>query len=79
MTNDTVKRMANYEHLTFLDISYATDVTDEGLNAFHGKTLPISQLYINGLTQVSNEGVTNIIASCFETLKILEAALLSQE
>lgn len=34
--------MANYENLTFLDISYAIEVTDDGLNAFKGKSLPIS-------------------------------------
>ena len=41
MNNEVVKRIANYPNLIFLDISYAVEVTDEGLNAFKDKTIPI--------------------------------------
>jgi len=38
-----VKAIANVEstELEFIDISYAKLVTDEGLNAFEGKSFPI--------------------------------------
>ncbi len=71
--------MANFHGLTFLDISYAIHVTDAGLHAFHEVTLPISKLFVNGLTSITAAGLSELLNSCKQTLKILEASLMNQE
>ena len=64
--------------MTFLDISYATQVTDDGLCNFKGQTLPITKLFVNGLTAITAIGLTDLVASCVDTLKVLEAGLMEQ-
>jgi hypothetical protein len=62
--------------LNFLDISYATEITDEGLSYFKEKVLPIGKLYVNGLTGITAAGLSEIIGTCKETLKVIEATLM---
>lgn len=58
-------RIANLDHgLSFLDISHAEFITDEGLQYFKDKSLPISKLFINGLISVSSSGLNDLIGSC---------------
>ena len=57
-----MKKIANLEsQVTFLDISFNTEITDEGLLAFNEKSLPLEKLYVNGLTQISHLGLNAII------------------
>jgi len=70
-------RIANFEDLNFLDVSYAVNVTDAGLLAFKDKTIPISKLFVNGLTSITSAGLYEIINCCKDTLKILEAGLMN--
>ena len=70
-------RIASLEHgLSFLDISYAEFVTDEGLSHFKGKNLPITKLFVNGLIGISSVGLGDLISACQENLKVLEASLM---
>jgi len=64
-------------YLTFLDISYADQVTDEGLASFREKEIPISKLMVNGLVNISSIGLHDIVSSCKDTLRILEASLMN--
>jgi len=81
ITDDTLKGIANLEEskLTFLDISYCKQVTDDGFTAFEGKTHPITHLVLNSLANVSSNGLQFIVASCTKTLRVFEAALNDQE
>ena len=65
--------------LNFLDISYAVEVTDEGMMHFKDKTLPITKLFVNGLTGITGVGLQELINSCKETVKMVEIALMDQE
>jgi len=53
------------EGLTFLDISYAIKVTDEGMAHFKEKILPISKLFVNGLTGITHVGMTDLLHACY--------------
>ena len=65
--------------LVFLDISYAKNVTDEGIKHFEGKTFPcFNSLSINGVTGISSVGLKTWLKSFSETLLDLEAALCDQ-
>jgi len=66
--------------LVFLDISYAKNVTDEGIKHFEGKTFPqFNSLMINGVTGITSVGLKSWL-KCFTTgLLDLEAALCDQE
>jgi hypothetical protein len=59
ITNNVVKAIANLENttLTYLDISLSKLITDEGLQYFEGKTLPIEYLNIHGLSAVTGAGL----------------------
>ena len=60
--------------LTHLDISYCNHVTDKGLNCFSGKTIPLESLNLNGLRQVSSQGIATLVATCTKTLESFEAS-----
>lgn len=71
---------APMQQLNFIDISYAKEVTDEGLNAF--MNLPnngITHLCLNGVTGVTGKGLYEIINSCKDTLTIYESAQMDQD
>lgn len=70
-------RIANLHNLTFLDISYANHVSDHGLSYFKEKHRPISKLFVNGLTSITSSGLIDIISTCKESLRILEATLMN--
>lgn len=73
ITDNSVTEIANLGHyeeneksddvfvpsdkLNFLDISYAKQLTDEGLNAFKDKTIPLTHLCVNGLSMVTGAGL----------------------
>ena len=67
------------ETLVFLDISYAKNVTDEGIKHFEGKTFPhFNSLYINGVTGISGVGLNQWLRSFTLSLIDLEAACCDQ-
>lgn len=73
-----MQRIANLESgLTFLDVSYATEVTDEGLFYFKDKVLPLTKLFVNGLASITSKGLSDLLNSCKDTLRILESALMN--
>lgn len=78
VNNEIVQRIANLEHdLQFLDISFATNVTDDGMAHFKGKHHPIEKLFVNGMTGITAQGLNDLIATCTHTLKIFEASLMN--
>lgn len=79
INDEVVQRIAKLDGLTFLDMSYATQVTDHGMSYFKDKNLPISKLFVNGLTSISTHGLSDLLSSCKDTLKLFEAALMNQE
>lgn len=81
ITDESVKALANLENttLSYLDIGYAKLVTDEGLNAFEGKTFPLTHLNISGLTSASSLGLYHPIYAARKTLKFLNCSLHDQE
>jgi hypothetical protein len=54
--------------LTYLNIGFGKLITDEGLNAFEGKTFPIETLIMSGCTGISGAGLLHPITACKETL-----------
>jgi hypothetical protein len=68
--------ISKMKDLYFLDISYAKQVTDEGLAHFADKNLPIEHLCVNGVANISSAGLANLIDCCTETLIELEASML---
>jgi len=70
ITDDTVTKIANLESdkLHFLDISFAKKVTDEGLQAFKGKTFPLTHICLNGMTSVTGAGLYHPISACSSTV-----------
>jgi hypothetical protein len=79
VTDEIVTRIAHLETLTFLDISFANQVTDHSLAAFKEKEHSITKLFINGLIGATAIGVADLINCCHHTLKVFEAALMPQE
>ncbi len=63
-------------NLTFLDISFAKQITDEGLTHFKERKLPIKKLFVNGMISISSAGLSDLINTCQSTLKIFEAGLM---
>jgi len=59
-----------------LDISFASKVTDAGLKAFEGKKSPIEFLSMNGVSNISSEGLSWAIDAVSENIRELEAAML---
>jgi len=79
VTDDIVTILANrFPHLYFLDISFASKVTDAGLKAFEGKKSPIEFLSLNGVSNISSEGLGWVIDAVSENVRELEAAMLMQ-
>ena len=79
MTDNVVTFIANkFPHLYFLDISFATKVTDAGLKAFEGKKLPIEFLSVNGVSGISSEGLTWLVEAVSDCVRELECAMLMQ-
>jgi len=63
--NYVIEKIASLEHgLTFLDISFSTHVTDEGFAHFKNKILPLTKLFINGLSSISSQSVVDILNTC---------------
>ena len=75
--NEVMTNIANHlqETLGFLDISYCTMVTDEGLAPFKDKTYPLDSLIINGCTGVSGPALKQLLHSFKDNLLDFEAAL----
>jgi len=62
VTNEILDRIASLKSgVTFLDISWANRVTDEGLTHFENKTLNIQHLNVNGLTGISSKGLGKLL------------------
>ena len=78
ITDKSVTELANSENdrLQFLDISYAKNLTDEGLNAFKDKTLPLTHLCVNGLSMVTGAGLQWPILAAQHTLVCYHGALM---
>ena len=64
ITDNVIDLWVQATNLTFLDISYAKQVTDDGMACFKDKVLPIKKLFVNGLTGISAVGLTELINSC---------------
>ena len=79
ITDNIIDLIAWTPNLTFLDISFAKNVTDDGMHHFKDRTLPIKKLFINGLTSLSALGLSEILQACQKSVRILEAAFLDQE
>ena len=63
------------DSISFLDISYCTKVTDEGLAPFKDKTYPLDSLIINGCTGISGPALKQLLHSFKDNLLDFEAAL----
>lgn len=63
------------ETLELLDVSFCKKITDEGLAAFTGKTMPLDSLMINGCNGISGPGVKQFLHSFKDTLLDFEASL----
>lgn len=59
IVDDVLKALANLETgiLEVLNISYCKQVTDEGLQAFENKVLPMTRLCLSGLIAVTGKGL----------------------
>lgn len=66
-------------NLTFLDISYAKKITDQGLVHFADKKLPLTSLVINGLSSITVAGFSALLTCCSTSLLDLECAFLDQD
>lgn len=76
LDDTSVRLLSNMKNLTFLDISYAKRVTDQGLVHFSDKKLPLETLIINGLSSISIAGLSAMLNCCTNSLLDLEAAFL---
>jgi hypothetical protein len=63
-------------NLTFLDISHARFLTDEGAHHFRERKLPLKKLFVNGLTGLTGHGLADIIGACTGTLRIFEGGYM---
>jgi len=81
ITDKSVTELANSgnDRLQFLDISYAKQLTDEGLNAFKDKIFPLTHLCVNGLSMVTGAGLQWPIWAAQHTLVCYHGALMDQE
>lgn len=67
-------------NIEILDISSCSNVTNTGMMAF-AEAKPeqfFTELYLGGLTQVTNAGFASIISTCTKTLVLLNMSLNSQ-
>lgn len=76
ISNEVLDLLAWTSNLTFLDISFAKNVTDDGLLHFKERTLPLKKLFINGMIGATGLGLGEVINSCKSTLRICEAGYL---
>lgn len=77
INDSTLKSItSNCKQLSSLDISYCKDLTDEGLDALAQSKQSYQELLINGLGNISSIGVIGILRNSYDTLKILEMALM---
>lgn len=72
-------KLAWTPNLSFLDITFASQITDEGMAYFKERKLPVKKLFVTGMTGISANGLSDILNSCRETVRVLDAALLDQE
>ena len=70
MTDITIAKIANIQEskLTLLDISYCKRVTDKGMMEFEGKKIPITHLFVKGLSSTTSLGFYHLILAATETL-----------
>lgn len=68
--------VSNLNRLSFIDVSFCTQITDEGLKPFEGKKFDLVTIVVNGLPKISSVGLAQLLGSCTETLVELEAALM---
>jgi hypothetical protein len=73
--------LANIEDpkISYLNLSYAKMITDEGLNAFEGKEFPIENLILTGLTGVTGKGLYHPIMDCRASIRDYSGGLMDQE
>lgn len=62
--DEVVRKITLLEGLKFLDISYASEVTDEGMIHFKDKLFPITKLILSGLTGITSAGLSYAISTC---------------
>lgn len=79
VTNEVMDLLAWTPNLTFLDISHARHLTDEGAHYFKERALPIKKLFVNGLTSLTGSGLADMIQACTATLRIFEGGYMDQE
>lgn len=70
INNESMIAIANLsgQKLELLDVSYSKLLTDDGLAAFEGKTLPLKHLSFNGCTGLSGKGLYHPIYAGRNTL-----------
>ncbi len=82
VTDKGVRKMVELSRcqMELLDLSYCTQLTDEGLIAFKedNEEQIMYELYLNGLENVTNTGFSSIISSCDKTLRLLHMAINGQ-
>lgn len=72
-------KISSLNQLTFLDISYAKQLTDNGLICFKDKqSWGLQTLIINGVSGISSQGLGMLIQSCSPTLQEFEGSCLDQ-
>ena len=66
--------------LDILDINYCNKLTDEGISAFQkeNEEQGFKELYLCGLTSVTNAGFASILSTCGKPLTLLHMALNDQ-
>lgn len=78
--DDTALRLiSGCPNLSFLDVSFAKQITDAGLVHFSDKALPIDTLVVSGCTGMSSAGMTALLNCCTQTLVDFEMQYLDQE
>jgi hypothetical protein len=73
LKDKSMKEIIKYgENLEFLDISYCTELTDEGFEGILEKELKIKDLFINGLIGITNVSLNAIFKVLNKSLQTLE-------
>lgn len=82
ITDTSLKHLVDQSRckMEILDINYCDRLTDEGISAFkeESESQIFRELYLNGLTKVTNAGFSSIISTCEKTLILLHMALNDQ-
>ena len=79
INDKTLKYISSLDNLSVLDISYCSNVTDEGLIHFNTSKSILNELYLNGLENISSIGVTSIMNKSLKKLIVLEIASCNPE